>query len=133
MNAILKSVLSYLMKNYLTEEQLESNLSLGIAVEQWLGTINEGDYIIIRWLRIDRERDRNYTVAYFECFDDGNEGFLDIYEFSRLNPDELYGVLSEFDNFNDALNFAETSYESSNSRYVSAGMIQEEYSDYLNN
>jgi hypothetical protein len=133
MNAILRNVLSYLMKNYLTEEQLKSNLSLGIAVEQWLGIYKEADYIIIRWLRIDQERDKNYTVAYFECFDEGNEGFLDIYEFSPLNPDELYGVLSEFNNFNDALKFAETLYESSNSKYVSAGMIQKEYSDYLNN
>lgn len=119
------------MKRYLTEEQLKSNLALGFAVEQWLSYYQEEDYVVIRWLRIDKERDQRYTVAYFECFDEGNADFLDIYEFSALNPDEPYGVLTQFDNSEEALRFSETAYEASIGRYVSAGMIQEEYRDYL--
>ena len=119
------------MKRYLTREQLKSNLLLGFAVEQWLSHYREDDYTIIRWLRIDKENDQNYTVAYFECFDEGNEDFLDIYEFSLLNPDEPYGVLTQFNNSDDALSFSTTAYEASNGKYVSTGMIQEEYQDYL--
>jgi hypothetical protein len=119
------------MKSYLTEEQLKSNLSLGYAVEQWLSHYRKEDYTIIRWLRIDKERDQNYTVAYFECFDEGNDDFLDIYGFSLLNPDEPYGVLTQFNNSGDALAFSATAYEASNGKYISSGMIQEEYRDYL--
>ena len=119
------------MKTYLKEEQLKSNLSLGFPIEQWLSHYKEEDYTVIRWLRIDKEKDQNYTLAYFECFDEGNENALDIYEFSMLNPDEPFGVLNQFDNIEDALNFSENSYGASIEKYVSAGMIQEEYHDYL--
>jgi hypothetical protein len=70
-------------------------------------------------------------VAYIECFDEGNENFLDIYQFSSLNPDEPDGVLNKFDNSDDALNFSANAYGASNEKYVSDGIIQEEYSDYL--
>jgi len=98
------------MKTYLKEEQLKSNLSLGFPIEQWLSHYKEEDYTVIRWLRIDKEKDQNYTLAYFECFDEGNENALDIYEFSMLNPDEPFGVLTQFDKIEDALNFSENSY-----------------------
>jgi len=119
------------MKTYLKEEQLKSNLSLGSPIEQWLSHYKEEDYTVIRWLRIDKEKDQNYTLTYFECLDEGNENALDIYEFSMLNPDAPFGVLSQFDNIEDALSFSENSYGASIEKYVSAGMIQEEYHDYL--
>ena len=70
-------------------------------------------------------------MAYFECFDEGNDNYLDISGFPLLNPDEPYGVLTQFDNVGDALSFSATAYEASNGKYVSAGMIQEEYRGYL--
>lgn len=119
------------MKRYLTDIQLKSNLSLGFAVEQWLGHYREENYTIIRWLRIEKARDQTYAVAYFECFDEDDDNFLDIYEFSLVNPDEPYGSLSQFDNCEDALSFSENVYQASIEKYVSVGMIQEEYRDYL--
>ena len=119
------------MKNYMTEEQLKSNVTLGKAVEQWLGYTKEEDYVVIKWLRIDKEKNQSYTVAYFECFDEGNSEFLDVYEFSQLDPDEPYGALNTFDSIDDALIFSTVTYNALNIKYVSAGMIQEEYRDYL--
>jgi hypothetical protein len=34
---------------------------------------------------------------YIESFDDGNKDFIDLYEFSTIDPDEPYGVIITFD------------------------------------
>lgn len=119
------------MRRYLTEDQLKSNLRLGRSVEQWLGSVEEDDYIILKWLRIDKERDESFSVTYFESFDEGSEELLDVYEFSLVDPDEPFGVINTFSSIADALEFAIITYNASNDKYVSSGMIQEEYRDYI--
>jgi hypothetical protein len=119
------------MSRYLNEEQLKTNLSLGKAVEQWLGSKEEKDYTILKWLSIERKRNGKYTVAFIECFDDGSSEFTDIYEFSLLDPDEPEGIINTFITTDEALNFAESKYNASISKYVSSGMIQEDYKEYL--
>ncbi len=84
------------MIKYLTEEQLLSLLKLGKSVEQWLTHEKHDGYTVLKWLRIDREKDMTYSLSYVECFDDGNENFFDIYEFSPLNPDEPV-IINTFD------------------------------------
>ncbi|SEP44775.1 hypothetical protein [Mucilaginibacter sp. OK283] len=120
------------MKQYLTEEQIKSNVRLGKSIEQWLGFTGEDDCVILKWLRIDKEKNQGYSVSYFESFDEGNEDLLDIYEFLLLDPDEPFGVINTFASIDEALEFATQTYNASNTKYVSAGMIQEEYRDYLN-
>lgn len=116
---------------YLNEDQVISRLKLGKPVEQWLGTNEEVEYTVLKWLRIDKERNNTFTVAYFECFDEGDEDFADIYEFSMLDPDEPFGLLKKFDSVNEALTFSIDTYRASFVKFVSGGMIQEEYLGYL--
>jgi len=101
-------------------------------VEQWLGVVQEADHTILRWLSIDKESDESFSVAYFESFDEGNEDFLDIYAFSLVDPDEPFGVIDTFSSVADAVEFAEATYKASPNKYTAAGMIQEEYRDYIN-
>lgn len=61
-----------------------------------------------------------------------NEDFLDIYTFSLVDPNEPFGVIHTFSSISDALEFAEVTYKVSPNKYISAGMIQEEYRDYIN-
>ncbi|QQT29436.1 hypothetical protein I6I99_19090 [Sphingobacterium multivorum] len=70
-------------------------------------------------------------MVYFESFDEGNEGFMDIYAFSLVDPDKPFGVIHSFYSIADALEFAEAIYKASSNKYTSAGMIQEEYRDYM--
>ena len=121
------------MGRYLNIEQLNANIRLGKSVEQWLGYTVEKDYTILKWLRIDKEKSGQYSVAYIECFDDGDENFIDIYEFSTIDPDELYGTINTFDSVEEVLHFAFDTYDALSDKFVSAGMIQEEYRDYLKN
>ena len=117
---------------YLQNEQLRTNLSLGKTVEQWLGYKREEDYIILRWISIEKENSDEYSVAYIESFDEGSDDFLDIYEFSALDPDEPLGVINTFSTIDEALDFSLNEYGAKIERFVSTGMIQEEYRTYLN-
>ena len=120
------------MEFYLTQEQLTGNLRLGKSVEQWLGHAAIDDYIILKWLRIDKEKTGEYSVAYFQSFDEGNREFIDIYEFSAVDPDDMFGVIHSFPELDEALRFAVENYAASLNKFVSAGMIQQEYLNYLN-
>jgi hypothetical protein len=83
----------------------------------------------LRWVRIEKLKDQ-YATQYTECFDDGDYDFVDIYDFSPLHPDEPLKV-DTFELIEDALNFVVESYKADLQRFVSAGIIQEEYKDYL--
>ncbi|WP_286841952.1 MULTISPECIES: hypothetical protein [Sphingobacterium] len=120
------------MMRYLNEDEIQSRLRLGKSVEQWLGVVQETDYTILRWLSIDKVSDESFSVAYFESFDEGNEDFLDIYSFSLVDPDEPFGVIHTFSSVADALEFVGLTYKASPHKYTSAGMVQEEYRDYIN-
>jgi hypothetical protein len=116
---------------YLKKEQLIDALKLGRSVEQWIGITNHPEYVIIKWLRIDQEKNKTYSVSYFEVFDDGNDDFLDIYEFEPFEPDQPYGVINNFSDFDQALSFCYKNHNASEEKFVNAGMIQEEYRKYL--
>lgn len=117
---------------YLQNEQLRTNLRLGRTVEQWLGYKQEDDYIVLRWISIEKESSDEYSVAYIESFDEGSEDFLDIYEFSTLEPDEPLGIVTTFSTIDEAISFSLDEYSAKMDRFVSAGMMQEEYRTYLN-
>ena len=112
---------------YLSEIQAKTNLSLGKAIEQWLNIEKFEEYDIIKWLRIDKEKDKTYSVTYFEVFDEGEEDFLDIYSFSPLNPDLPYGNITSFPNIEEAISFSKQNYFANDERFVNAGIIQNEY------
>lgn len=114
---------------YITKSGIERSLAAGEAVEQWLGTGQEGGRTTIRWMRIDRHRTGRFSVSTFEVYDDGNENFIDIYEFSSTDPD-ADGNPTLFDDVEGALAFAAKNLHADIGRFVGAGLIQEEYADY---
>ena len=54
-----------------------------------------------------------------------------IYAFSLIDPGEPFGVIHTFPSIVDALEFATFTYKASSHKYISTGMIQEEYRDYI--
>ena len=117
--------------NYLTENQIASQLNLGRSVEQWLGHKNENEYRLIKWLRIDCEKMGHFSVTCFEVFDEGFHASLDIYSFSALDPDYPYGDIITFDKKEDALNYAQNSCGAFSNKFVGAGVIQDIYAEFL--
>lgn len=118
---------------YLSIEQLKTVLSLGKGVEQWLGYEKKEDYAILKWVSLIKEKEGVFSTSYFECFDEGSEEFVDVYEFSMLDPERPFGIVSEFPSLDQALDFTEIVYNTAIDKFVSKGMIQEEYLRYLKN
>lgn len=118
---------------YLDKQQLATALSLGKPVEQWIGVDEKSDYTVIKWLRIDKEKDGTYSLSYFQVFDEGSEGLLDIYEFHAVNPDEQYGKIDSFDTADNALYATYSMYDAKPDKFVNGGLIQSLYNEYLLN
>ncbi|AYB32864.1 hypothetical protein [Chryseolinea soli] len=116
---------------YLENSQLITYLRLGKRIEQWLGTTKEQEETIIKWLSIELQKDGSYGVTYLEVFDEGNEDFLDIYEFSAPDPDLEFGESDSFATCEEALEFSRQKYGCRDDKFVTAGQIQEEYRLYL--
>jgi hypothetical protein len=121
------------MNKYLSAEQLKAYLEAGKAVEQWLSYVTHSEFKIIRWLRLDKEPNGSFTVAYFESFDDGNADLVDVYAFSFVDPDEPYGKLQTLETIDKAIEYCTTTFQASASNFVASGMIQYEYERYMNN
>jgi hypothetical protein len=116
---------------YLTAEQLQAALSSQKAIGQWLPSTLLKNYSILRWLRIDKINGPRYILQYIECFDEGNNNFIDVYDFSPINPD-IPLKQDSFRSIENALNFAEEKYNAALNRFLLGGLIQEEYRNYLN-
>lgn len=114
---------------YLSAFDIESNLRQGRSVEQLLSGGNEDGVSVVRFVRIDREPDSAYSVTLFEVLGDGKESFLDIYEFSALDPDLPFGRSKSFHSIEDALKFSCEELSADIGRFVNSGVAQDEYRD----
>ncbi|SHI39366.1 hypothetical protein SAMN02745181_0026 [Rubritalea squalenifaciens DSM 18772] len=117
--------------NNLTLEQAKQQLTSGRAIEQWLGHQTESGYRALKWLRIDKEPDGGYSVAKYECFDDGNFESLDIYSFGQVNPELPYGEIVDANSPEEALEKARVDFKADGSKYLGPGMIQDAYAEFL--
>ncbi|TGE09437.1 hypothetical protein [Hymenobacter fodinae] len=121
------------MGRYLVSTQAKTRLSLGKPIAQFL-LPKEGDEVILRWVSIDSGEEKAYCVAYHEVFDEGEEDFTDIVEFTTAldeNGEEVDSITTEFDTIEEALTFANTEYGALADKYVAESMIGSEYADYL--
>ncbi len=108
---------------YLSEKQVASQLNAGKAVEQWLGHKNEVNYRVLEFMRIDCEKTGEYSITFFEVFDEGSYQLLDIYNFSPLEPDLPYGYTMTFDSKDEAINVAKNQYNASLRKYVNLSLV----------
>lgn len=116
---------------YLQIDQLRTNLSLCKTVEQWLGVFHHEDYAVIKLISIEYEKDDTYVVNYFEIFDEGSEHFMDVYEFSAVDPDNADRISKTFRTYEEALEFSIEKYGCRIDKFVNQGVVQSEYRDYL--
>ena len=116
------------MARYLSPLELIARVHLGKEVEQWLGCFEATDYAVIKWLCIAKEAQQQYTVSYMESFDEGDEEWHNVAEFSLLDPDEE--VTDSFASVEEAVAFTVQTYGASAERFVPAGMLPTEYASY---
>lgn len=116
------------MALYLSRLELQARVHLGKEVEQWLGHAEEGEYTVIKWLYLAREDRHQYSVNYLESFDEGDEDWQLVPEFSLLDPDAEESAV--FNSVEEAVAYAVQTYGASPDRFVPGGMLAEEYARY---
>lgn len=114
---------------YLLKTDIASTVSNGRSIEQLLPGLIDGAVNIVRFIRIDAERSGGVSATLFEVIDEGNKNFLDVYEFSSVDPDNPYGIKRHFNSFQEAIDFVCENYGASKDKFVNAGVIQSEYED----
>lgn len=119
------------MALYLSPQELVARVHLGKPVEQWLSYTHEADYTVIKWIVIDKVETK-YSTTYFESFDEGEESFHDVHEFSVVDPEnEPFGITHIFNSVEAAVAFAIDTYGASPDKFVAFAMIAEEYAKYF--
>ena len=116
---------------YLSHQELIARVHVGKEAEQWLSCFNEADYTVIRWISVAKEEGQ-FGVTYFESFNEGDENFHDVHEFSVIDPEnEPYGITHLFDSVEAVVAFAVENYDASAEKFVASGMIYQEYAKHL--
>jgi hypothetical protein len=113
---------------YLTEDQQLATLSRGKTVEALVGKSEVNGFPTIQWLAIEngREEKHMYYVIFHHVFDEKSEGIDSIYDFSYVEPDDLYGkIVSEFESYIDAIQFSNKNFSVPLNQFVSEGYIVE--------
>ena len=116
------------MALYLSPLELQARVHAGKEVEQWLSHAEEGEYTVIKWLYLAQEAQDQYSVNYLESFDEGDEEWQNVPEFSLLDPDAENSIA--FDSVKEAVAYAVQTYGASPDRFIPGGMLAEEYARY---
>jgi hypothetical protein len=119
------------MSRYLDQSLLVARLRAGRPLEQWLGTRPLDSGVAIRWLHLGRELSDDYSLTLFEVYDDGDENFQDVHEFSPVDVDEPNGTTMMFATPEELLSAARERFGANADNFVNRGMVQDEYADYL--
>lgn len=113
---------------HLIEFDVTANLRNGRTVEQLLAGRCEAGETVIRHLSIHRTRDGEWKVAVYEVFDAGPD-FMDLYEFSSVDPDMHASEETTFASVEGALAYCSEQLGARPDRYVNVGLVSEDYRD----
>ena len=116
---------------HLAESDVARALRSGGEVEQFLPPREEGGYRALSWVCVKKDRDGTFSISRYDVFDEGDLDHLDLYSFSYINPDEPHESRSGLPSAEMALIMAEEQFGATRIKYVNAGIIQDEYADFL--
>ena len=117
---------------YLHGMHLESAISRGKTVEQFLGGFDHQGEDAIRFLTIRKEGEE-FWLQLHELLDQGTEDLCDVYSFDYISlpEDEFEPAPLKFESWQDALAHAHAEFSAVPERWGNEGMVQEEYADFI--
>jgi hypothetical protein len=114
------------MKRKLKESEILPYINKGKVIEQFLGEFYQGEYRCLRYVSVQKEKD-SYFGLIFEVFDESNEGVDSIYDYSSVEPDDLFGVeIGTFETLTETLESIRGKFNLHSDRYLISGHLDEE-------
>lgn len=117
--------------DYLDKIQVVPHLEKTNVVEQFLRHRNEDGGGILQFIRIEKDKFGNFVLSAHEVFDEGTPDFLDIYEFTSMDPDNPFGVFFEFETAAAAVEHACEKLNARYDHFVANGMVQVAYKEIV--
>ena len=116
---------------YLFKAHIQNAMRNRQSVEQFLRYTKIDGKKILSWLSL-KKRNGEYVLLHHKQHDEGSLDNVNIYHFKYLHlpKDSTEPQPVIFTNLDAALNHASTHLGASNAKWVSEGMIQEEYNDF---
>jgi hypothetical protein len=118
------------MARYLTPQQVHMQLHAGRNVEYWLGASGTGESTTIRFAVLQRESADEYSVTVWHKWDNGDEDWVDVYNFYDRNS-EAEPYRATFETSEAAVAHAVEKLGANPEKFVGSGLIQDEYEDYV--
>ncbi|MBF9252620.1 hypothetical protein I2I11_04895 [Pontibacter sp. 172403-2] len=113
------------MTRYLIEDEIITLLNLGKPVEAFIGRISD-DQEILTWIGLEKSNENHVLLNIYEVFDEGNLDYVDIYDFSYVDPD-LEFETTEFSDFAGTIQFIKERFKLNEINFLTKGGIQDEY------
>ena len=111
---------------YLTESEILPYINSGKEVEQFLGEFYHDGFKCFRYVSLGRNKDGFYGLL-FGKFDDSAEGLESLYDFSSLEPEDLYGKeIGPFESFSEMIKTIDSIVNLDSTKYLTAGQLDKE-------
>jgi len=111
---------------YLIESQIKSYLRSNKSIEQFISKTKISEFDVFKWIAIERN-ENSYSLVLHEVFDDRQEGIESIYDFSYVQPDDIYGkIITESEDIYDILNSAKKILNADKNKYLTFGFMDQE-------
>tara|TARA_B100000965_G_C19493404_1_gene714072 strand:- start:90 stop:449 length:360 start_codon:yes stop_codon:yes gene_type:complete len=109
---------------YLSKNQAFDLISQGRTLELEIGSSEENGFKTFQWLAIEKGReDKNrFYLIFHNVFDDRDQGIESVYNFSYVEPDEIYGkIIKEFTEVSDLKSYLQEHYSDSLDSFLLEG------------
>jgi hypothetical protein len=111
---------------YLEQSEISAYLNSKKQVEQFLGEFYFENFKCYRYVTFDKTTE-GFIALLFEKFDDSNEGLTSIYDYSSVEPDEMYGKeFGPYNSLEEVLEKVHLEYEINSDKFLLAGNLDEE-------
>jgi hypothetical protein len=114
----------------LSAQELKYQFDRCQAVEQWLGTWQDGQDTILKWVRLCPNRDGTWRLRFREVYDQGDSVYTDICSFQSYDPDEPDGIIKDFDVPEVAVAYAVSEYGADEAAFIRDGMTHTVYRSF---
>ena len=111
---------------YLNQSEILPIINSGKEVEQFLGEFFTNNFRCFRYVTIGKTKE-GYFALIFEKFDDSDEGLTSVYDYSSVEPDDLYGKeVGPFESFEEIIEKLNEEVHLDSEKYLLSGYLDEE-------
>lgn len=112
--------------NYLDFEKIKPMINQGKTVEQFLGLDKSGEFPIVKWISLYFDKNE-YCLDFHKVFDEREEYIDNIYDFSYVEPDDMYGKrIYQTKNFDSAIKWLISNFPISHDKFLPFDYLNEE-------